>query len=495
MARPVALPFPFLLENPPSPSPSALCSFSLDFISRALLRITDYPFFLCKQCFSTLERLRIFRSADYNELDPPAQDGVDGSLAVLPFDNQDQLPRLTLGLDQDELDSAPHRRIEAKSSPLRIYARPGEGFVKPKIANMVSFSADDPPTATGPDLTAYTSTAGADSLIDSFRWLEESKDLDLSLLLDDYHFDLRNQDAATQTKRDPSFRRHLSISKLPFGNRASVTMSRPATKGTCSLSPAAASPHTSVPSSPAQGLARRRSRALSMITSNKQPAPNLWTFVDPAAAHYQDPDARMKLRVYLASAHKFDEAVEFGFPSIELVHDKEYARGYKKAASQQERSGSRLGTLLPFIEDDKSSTYTDDEVSTTETDSPRTPEIMEKPQPLPIKPVQQSRNEKSPVSNVDYAQAPAASREMTLRMTLTRPDLRANEEQIYGWQKMSTGRKSSQIKDEPQSPSSFSREGHSKESIEQRFAVMDQEDQLANEDGIMKRFWNRVRRA
>jgi len=36
---------------------------------------------------------------------------------------------------------------------------------------------------------------------------------------------------------------------------------------------------------------------------------------DTDAAYYQDPEARLKLRVYLAFPQKFDEAVEFGFPS------------------------------------------------------------------------------------------------------------------------------------------------------------------------------------
>ena len=31
------------------------------------------------------------------------------------------------------------------------------------------------------------------------------------------------------------------------------------------------------------------------------------------------------------------------------------------------------------------------------------------------------------------------NREMTLRMTLTRPDLRADEEQLYGWQNQKGG--------------------------------------------------------
>lgn len=493
-----------------------------------------------RKYFSTLERLRIARSLEYNELDSPVQEELDGPLAAPSFDDEDQQPTLKLGFGQDELENAPHRRIQAKNNPLRIYASSERNFVKryhssgdipsaqrvrqcvildatedsilrlgnrqpqtpepeypptisstnsrPKLAKMVSFSPDHSSATgpTGPDLTK-----SADSMFGSFRWLEESGDLDLRLVLDDDHIDPRNQDAPAQAKRNPSFRRHLSISKLPFGNRTSVSMSRPTAKDASATTSVAASPQASVPGSPAQGHARRRSRALSLITPNKQPVPDPSSFVDQAAAHYQDPDARMKLRVYLASPHKFDEAVEFGFPSIEEVQSKENIGSHKRVASQQERSSSRLGKLQPFTEDDRSSMYSD-EGSATEPESPRTPETMEKP--LPIRPAQKSQDEESPVPKADYAQAPAVSREMTLRMTLTRPDLRANEEQIYGWQKTSNGRKPSQAKDEPESPESFAREGHSKESIERQFAAMDLEDLLTNDDGMMKRFWNRVRR-
>lgn len=42
------------------------------------------------------------------------------------------------------------------------------------------------------------------------------------------------------------------------------------------------------------------------------------------------------------------------------------------------------------------------------------------------------------------------NREMTLRMTLTRPDLRADEDQLYGWQQQgSSSPKSTSVKDDP----------------------------------------------
>ncbi|KAK2596168.1 hypothetical protein QQS21_006373 [Conoideocrella luteorostrata] len=478
--------------------------------------------------FSTLERLRIIRSPEYNEVEAPAPERLHTPPAALFFDDEENQPTLRLAFGQDELENAPHRRAHIKHNPSRIYASPektlrkrrhiscdkpaalrlrksvilesteesilqlgnrqldrsssGSTISRSKIGKMVSFPTDT--TISGSDMTSTT-----DSMLESFRWLEDGDDLDLRLLLDDNQFISRSEDVPAQSKRNPSFKRHLSISKLTLGGRTSTTMSRPSTKETSAATLAFGSPNGSIPGSPVQGHVRRRSRALSLITPNKQSIPDATTCVDPAAAHYQDPDARMKLRVYLASAHKFDEAVEFGFPAIEEVQGKG-STTHKRAFSQQEQSTSRLGQLRPF-EDDKSSMYSD-QASTAEPESPKTPETMEKP--LPVEAVRGSQDEDVSAVKVDYAPAPTASREMTLRMTLTRPDLRANEEQIYGWQKTSGGRRS-QTKDEPQSPVSLAREGHSKESIERQFAAMDQEDLLSNEQGVVKRFWNRVRRS
>lgn len=481
------------------------------------------------QYFSTLERLRIIRSPEYHDTDNFCQEISDSPPAAFSCDEEDIRPTLRLGFGQDELENAPHRR--SNSNPLRIYAKPEyrlkrNRFVsadqlrahrprqsvildateesilrigkrqsqldtlsnastspKPKLSKMVSFTTDA--TAIGSDVSDVKSTT--DSMFESFRWLEQDEDLDLRLCLDDYHLNLRGEDVPAQSKYRPSFRRHLSISKLPFGGRTSATLTRPNTKDATATPPLMGSPNASQPGSPVHGHVRRRSRALSLISPNKQPVSDASPLIDPAAAHYQDPDARMKLRVYLASAHKFDEAVEFGFPSIEEVQSNENP-GHKRAASQQEGLASGMDK---FLDDDKSSIYSDD-ASSAEPESPRTPETMEKP--LPVKPIRVSQDKDASAAKVDYAQAPATSREMTLRMTLTRPDLRANEDQIYGWQKGVAGRKS-QAKDEPTSPVSATREGHSKESIERQFAAMDQEDLLANDSGVMKRFWNRVRRS
>lgn len=328
------------------------------------------------------------------------------------------------------------------------------------------------------------------SLLDSFKWLESDGDLDLRLNLDDYHVGLR-KDAKTHRKsHSSSFRRNLSISsKLAFG-RTSTTLSPPPTRDATTTPPPFGGSVLSLQSP--NGHVRRRSRALSLMSAHKQPVPVAETPASPQtmdpAAHYQDPDARMKLRVYLGSPHKFDEAVEFGFPSSEQspTTTQESVATPPRVDSlprNAERAPLRMQTL---VEDKRCSVYSDG-ATASESDSPRTPDTLEKPtRPEPP----EMPTPKASAPKVDYAQAPASSREMTLRMTLTRPDLRANEEQLYGWQKTRPA-----THDGPRSPTTFKTDDElKKDSIERELAAIDQENVFSQELGTMKRFWNRVRR-
>lgn len=364
------------------------------------------------------------------------------------------------------------------------------GSARPTPRNMVSF-APDAAAAAGSD-----APSAADSMFESFRWLEAGEDLDLRLLLDDGRFPLGEGNVSTQAKKIPYSKRRLSMAKLPFAGRTSTTLSRPASKDASATWSFMVPPNpSSAPAlPPPQGHVRRRSRALSLITPIKHSLPNSAAFVDSAAAHYQDPDARMKLRVYLASPHKFDEAVEFGFPSIDEVESKGFLEHKRPVPPKAGATG--LVELQPCEE--KKGLMLGGEASTAEMASPGTPEAAAAEDDAPrARPTDQHDDAETmtTTARVEYAQAPVACREMTLRMTLTRPDLRANEEQMYGWQKTPSGRKSSVTKDEPQSPTSLVRNGHSKESIERQFAALDQEDLLASENGVMRRFWNRMRRS
>ncbi|CAJ2513345.1 Uu.00g014640.m01.CDS01 [Anthostomella pinea] len=324
-----------------------------------------------------------------------------------------------------------------------------------------------------------------DAFYDSFRWLDQDDDLDLRLTLDDYHADYQEPKALPTSEPLYSLRRRLSISKRPFG-RSSLSSSRPATKDSPTPPQVAYPQHV-----------RRKSRALSLVTPKHGPQASLAS-IDPEAAHYQDPEARLKLRVYLASPQKFDEAIEFGFPS----NDVRFA-GLNRDAAGTGKSYHRMMSPDPenfktFLADDKSSIYSDD-ISIPD-ESPRTPHTPDRHvqtmTPLQRRP---SEHDGSPHQYSEgYAQAPAASREMTLRMTLTRPDLRAREDQMYGRQgkapQQAAGRvsQSSAPRAATPAPTTQTRDAN-KESMDRIFADIDQE--LGPQaDGVVKRFWNRVRR-
>lgn len=290
-----------------------------------------------------------------------------------------------------------------------------------------------------------SSSSMAAAIYESFRWMDEEEDINLKLVLDDYH---ANLDGAIIPKLDsdrrPSFRRQLSISKMPFGRNSMST-----------LQPS--SPKVESPTSP---HARSRSRAMSLIAPRHVPQSSI-SSIDPHATHYQDPEARLKLRVYLASPQKFDEAIEFGFPSIDGVTDTENDKENKRPMHVRNPSSHRQlqATEKSFL-DDTASLFEDD-TSMVDPDSPITPMHNDlqfrshqfRPSPL-YPPPRSNKNSMDLLTrptirtaNSDsYAQAMAGSREMTLRMTLTRPDLRADESQLYGWQ---TRKSTSQSRDGP----------------------------------------------
>ncbi|KKY38442.1 hypothetical protein UCDDA912_g01760 [Diaporthe ampelina] len=351
-----------------------------------------------------------------------------------------------------------------------------------------------------------------ESLYESFRWLDEEEDLDLRLFLDDYHANLREELPHATKSRRPSFRRHLSISKRPFGQPTQ---------------------------SNAPQHAQRLSRTLSLMNPRHQHVRSeSLTGIDPGAAHYQDPEARLKLRVYLASPQKFDEAIEFGFPATDSVQApstlSDRRSMVRKRQSRLQLKDDSADHMRSFLDDGDDEDLSDDDddddaSSISDPDSPRTPHMggltpppgHHRPTRVLTDPLQTAQRGGLAVRepNDAYAQIPANSREMTLRMTLTRPDLRADDEQIYGWQAAqqaaylpAAGRKSQQSNaargDEqsqpnlpmlqPQGPSYMSQGRTPKESIEAILTGTDHwspEVAPGGDKGFMKRIFNRVRRA
>jgi hypothetical protein len=183
----------------------------------------------------------------------------------------------------------------------------------------------------------------------------------------------------------------------------------------------------------------QRAHSVSVLgrRSSHMPAAPLY---DPEAEaiHYQDPAARRKLRTYLSSPQKFDEAIEFGFPStasdehvtphFQLPPIAGHARKFSRDMHTFLREGK-----LSFFEDGGGVNLglDSDGDSVADMESPTTPSSTGLSFRLHSRHLSHSKlsSENSPGLPLN--------REMTLRMTLTRPDLRADEDQLYGWQSAS----------------------------------------------------------
>lgn len=223
--------------------------------------------------------------------------------------------------------------------------------------------------------------------------------------------------------RKTSFRRTLSFNTNPFVRHST----------------------SSAPTSPlhAQPSLRRRPRADPSGGEISSP------MFDPAAIHYMDPEARLKLRIYLASPQKFDEAVEFGFPSTNVVD----AGTGSNVARPKLTARAISHDVQHFLRDDAVSFLADDkdddddsegDESDFELDSPLTPadpdETFRCRAPFTTSNQSSLDSNGLPALSIRqkqdaFTQALAGNREMTLRMTLTRPDLRDDEEALYGRQK------------------------------------------------------------
>ncbi|KAK6583950.1 hypothetical protein PZA11_003680 [Diplocarpon coronariae] len=341
-------------------------------------------------------------------------------------------------------------------------------------------SSDD----TRPHILEESTSNMAGYMHESFRWVDEEQDLES--MLDDYHANLDGVIIPTPYSASrPSFRRNLSPSQALVGRRSISSLQ---------------------PGSPKPEL-RNRVRARSRTMSFNKPqhiisSPGATT--DSSPTHYQHPEARMKLRVYLASPQKFDEAIEFGFPSIDdltegaekVTEDAEVVKKPRPCPSKDvERVKNSFASDrgLSFLNDDMVS-LSEDDISMADTESPLTPSFGHQNRPLATsgskagkssfdshlgigKPISLKQPDSHPNSM-------AGSREMTLRMTLTRSDLRADETAIYGWQRCK-----SSVSDEPSSSLD--------EKCEMRGPLggADGWAPLDKEACAIKRFWNKVKSA
>jgi hypothetical protein len=321
---------------------------------------------------------------------------------------------------------------------------------------------------------AEVESKGGHDFYDTLRWLEQHESLDLRLCLDDPSKAALGSPQRQDVDRPP-IRRHLSLSsKLPFA-RTSIAQVRPSTNE----SQAAPRQRPTLMSH-----ARTKSRALSIMSGQKHIRQDSSVTSDLAAAHYQDPEARMRLRSYLASPQKFDEAVEFGFPSV--GEERPVQLGVKSHDEEDP-----LHQLRTWLKDDSSSTCSE-ESSIVDSESPKTPTIVDRPAPT-----QQFREPLDATLSSQGEQSQFPMREMTLRMTLTRPDLRAYDSEIYGWQQNPHHGRPIHVRAMSAAHVTTSRQMTPKSSIERHFSALDQEKEndASDDNRTLKRFWNRVWRA
>ena len=258
------------------------------------------------------------------------------------------------------------------------------------------------------------------STLEGFRWMEDDDELDLSL--DDYHAHIipTTDSFPKSASRRPSFRRKLSLTNLPFGSARSITKCAP---------PKPVEPPPTLPMLTHQISSHRTPGKSSRTRASLERS------VDSSTKHYQDPEARLKLRVYLASPQKFDEALEFGFPSLE---DREMLPS-RRPSLPKHHTDSILRT---FLNEDNISFFGsqdghDTETSIAEVNSPKRPSTTFFHSSDQVSILNPTSTDSHPSlehcasrTSEPYAYVLAGSREMTLRMTLTRQDLRAHENHL-----------------------------------------------------------------
>lgn len=282
-----------------------------------------------------------------------------------------------------------------------------------------------------------------ESIFDSFRWLDDDDD-DFDLTLDDYHCHLASstEPPSRHSSRRPSFRRKLSLTGVLHGDSQRPISAEKDPLTTTSTPLPQASPRTSYHTD----SSRSGTDHGNFTTLHQAPFKN----IDQSATHYQDPEARLKLRVYLASPSKFDEALEFGFPSLESTNQLPHPR--RPSITRQHHTEPALQTFFnsenpSFL--DGFDSDSDGAESLPEMDTPHTPSdamFLRNSNRLPTSQPSSSdlnrpfwkadgRMITKPIEPLLHQQpylVSGCNREMTLRMTLTRPDLRASEDLLYG---------------------------------------------------------------
>lgn len=267
------------------------------------------------------------------------------------------------------------------------------------------------------------------SLYDSFRWLDDDDHLDLTL--DEYNNRSQAKTNASapkprQPRRKPSFRRTMSFTSANRARRAiSASISHP-------VGPSSSQSST-VPSALANKVGRNStSRPPSGQQRPVLHAPRSSTSsIDPSAQYYQDPEARLKLRVFLASPQRFDEAVEFGFPALDDNKKDENARpGRSEKGSERSSVPAKAQKITGTFFEDEDGAVHGQRNDRTHRKSSRLSTSMKSSPSQPNQTTTRNTLAKRQSGSMAASRAGPrrlpGDREMTLKMTLTRPDLRTD---------------------------------------------------------------------
>ncbi len=246
---------------------------------------------------------------------------------------------------------------------------------------------------------------------------------------------------------DPIPQTDLALERKPRSRRSSIRRAVSLILDNTASNTNQVTPHR--PAAPNLRLSQRKSWPHPKGTS----ATSVYHTQSPSQ-YYQDPEARMKLKIYLASPQKFQEVLEYGFPSFtsseaERPNVERLSFAADRASNdaqtflrnntlsfldnddedEDERSGfsDAAESYDASIDDDKFTLGNHSLVrhSNTYKFEPTT-KLLSRPSRGSSSLHRPSHDRHLPRWN--------GSREMTLRMTLTKPEFRDPEENLDGWQ-------------------------------------------------------------
>jgi hypothetical protein len=298
----------------------------------------------------------------------------------------------------DAADAAIYK-LEQRGKP--DFGRPGTSPSSTKISMASPTASSGYPPDSAIDMD--------DSFYDNFRWLDEEGGLDLSLA--------PNHSPTNNARHQSSD--HVSPTSLsPLEKPSLETFSFTSAKHNQASTPTSAglrlrnSSFSSNFQLPIAGHPHRSSttRPFSAHTGPHHTANRSTSSIDLSAQYYQDPEARLKLRVYLASPQKFDEVVEFGFPSLE---NKENAQTLPPIHQLQQSTREFSNTFF------QTGPQSVEPGNREDPNQLREKEIIARDSSL--------ERRLQPLQALQTPCALGRPRQMTLKMTLTRPDLRTAE--------------------------------------------------------------------